>query len=492
MSSAKETVARNASVLLISQVITWLLTLLLTIFLPRYLGAEAVGQIHIAESLWGILAVVATFGMDFVVTKQIAREPQTAPRFLSNSLVLRLLLFLVVTALLAVMLRFANYPPTTVDVIIIIGFSQFLWQIIGAFWAALRGVERMEYISLGNVAGKVLYTTAGIALLLLGYGVLFIAAASVAAALVTLLVQGFFLRRFVPLRPALDRETAAWMLRAAVPYFLQAIFLVVYMQLDVVIISLLVNETVVGWYSAADRLFGTLLFLPTVFTTAVFPALARIYDSDRERMPQLVERSFLLLLLISLPLGLGIVVVAHPIVLLLFGAQFEPSGIVLAIMGIVLIFTYQNMLLGHFFISMDRQRTWTKIMAAATVATLPIDLVLIPWFQNNMGNGAIGGAIAFVITEAGILVAALVLLPHNIVTRRNLWKAGRISLAALAMTWVAWALRDAFIAVPIVAGAVVYLVLLWLLKMLPRDELVLVRDLARQLWQRLTPGPATG
>jgi O-antigen/teichoic acid export membrane protein len=488
--SQTERVVRNMSVLMASQAITWLLTLLLTLFLPRYLGARGVGQLHLAESLWSMAAVLATFGMDYLVTKYSAREPERATTLLGNSLTLRLLLFAAVTLLFAVGLRFANYAPTTVSVIIVVGFSHILWQLADVFQASLRGLERMEYISLGSIVGKALYTVAGITLLFLGYGVLVIAFIGVVSAFLTAIIQGYFLRRFVAIRPQFDKETIQWMATAAVPYFFNAIFLVAYMQLDVIFISLMVNETVVGWYSAADRLFGTLLFIPTVISTALFPAIARQFSKGPEQMPAILGHGLNLMLLIGLPLGTGLFVVAGPLVILLFGAEFEPSGPVLSVLGLVLIMTYLNIFLAYYFISTDRQRTWTFIMVAATLATIPLDLFLVPLCQRLFGNGALGGALAFTVTELGILVTALFLVREHWATRQNVWRSARVFFAALIMMGFVWAVRDAFVLIPILVGAAVYSFLLWPLGLLPQTEIALIKNMVRQLLGRKALGSA--
>jgi O-antigen/teichoic acid export membrane protein len=480
------------SVLMASQGITWVLTLLLTLFLPRYLGAKGVGQIHLAESLWSMLAVLATFGMDYLATKHTARDPERAATLLGNSLVLRMLMFAAVTLILAAGLHFANYAQTTVMVIVVVGFGHILWQFSDAFQATLRGLERMEYISLGSIVGKALYTIAGITLLLLGYGVLVVAFIGVVSALFTALIQGYFLHRFVPIKPALDRKTIRWMAPAAIPYLFNAIFLVAYMQLDAVLISLLVNETVVGWYSAADRLFGTLLFIPTVISTALFPALARLYSKEPGQMPAILGHGLNLMLLISLPIGLGLVVVARPLVHLLFGSEFEPSGPVLSVLGFVLVMTYLNIFLAYFFISMDRQRTWTIIMVVATVATIPLDLFLIPFCHRLFGNGALGGALAYTVTEMGILITALFLVREQWANRENTWRAAKALFAALVMAAAVWAVRDAFIFIPVAAGAIIYTVLLWLLGLMPHSELALVGNMVRQMRHRKALGPAQG
>jgi O-antigen/teichoic acid export membrane protein len=487
------TIAKNATVMMLSQLVTWGLTILLTIFLPRYLGAAALGQFHLANSLWAILAIAVTFGMDILLTKEIARDSSKTGRLFGTTVVLRLLLYGVALALLTLYLRLAGYPADTVAVIYVIGIGNLIWQLIGACQAVLQGLERMEYISLGLIAGKLFNTIASITLLLLGYGVLTIAAVTIGAALLNLIIQLISMRRLRSREPnwhirdllRFDPRLAAWMLRASLPYLFSGIFLVVYMQIDVVIISLLVNEETVGWYGAADHLFGTFLFIPAVFMKAVFPALSRLYTNDPAALPRLMQRSFNLLLLLSVPIGLGLLVLADPIVLLLLGRDFADSGPVLAIFGLVLILTYQNILLGKFLISIDRQNAWTAVMAVATLATLPLDLILIPWCVRTFGNGAMGGALAFVITEGAMLVAGLWLLPAGSLGRTTTSLAGRVLIAGLLMAAVAWWLRDAFLPIPIAAGALVYTTLAFLLRAIPREDLTMALSLGQSALRRL-------
>ena len=174
-------------------------------------------------------------------------------------------------------------------------------------------------------------------------------------------------------------------------------------------------------------------------------------------------------------------VIANPLVLLIFGPEFANSGPILTVLGIVLILTYQNILIGRFLISMDRQNAWTLVMAVATIATVPLDMLLIPWCQATFGNGALGGAISFVITELGMLLAGLTLLPAGALTRANLWTALRVLSAGLLMVAVAWQFEALFIAVPILSGAITYVVAVFLLRIIPKEDIELLLELSQPL-----------
>jgi O-antigen/teichoic acid export membrane protein len=477
MDRASRTVAKNASILMISQIITWSLAILLMVFLPRYLGVVAVGRFQLVNSLWAIAAMMIALGMDTFLTKEIARNPNSTGQLFGISVLLRAVMFVFGFGLVGLYAYLLSFPAETVQLIIIVGIATFFYQFSSACQAALQGLERMEYISLSDIASKAFITLVTIILLVMGYGVLAVGIVVVGGAIISFLIQFIALKRLQPLYFTFDWLRAKWMVKNSLPYLVNVGIRTVYVQIDIVIISWLVSEAVIGWYSAASRLFATLLFIPTVLVAAVFPAMSRIHTDSPDTLPGMMRKNFDLMLLFGVPIGMGLLIIANPLVLLLFGAEFAKSGPVLAIMGLVLILTYQNMLLGQFLISTDRQNTLTWVMAIATLATIPLDLFLIPLSQQLFNNAAIGAALSFVVTEAGIMIACMTLLPKGTLRRSNLWVAARILFAGLVMVATTWWLRQTMMAIPIVIGAISYIVMILVLRVISKDDWVLIKSL---------------
>lgn len=484
MDNSRNSIAKNTSVLMVSQATTWGLAILLMLFLPRYVGAEGIGQLHLAVSIWAIVGLLVTFGTDTLLTKEIARAPEKLSELLSATTVIRTLLYIVGFGLTYVGIRLAGYSAETSAVILIIGLSSFITQFGGAGRAALLGLERMEYVALANIVYRAFVTLVTIALLVLGYGVMAAAAVNIGGALVSAIIHFFYLGKLQSLRFSIDWGMVRTVFKASAPYLAVYAFSVVYKQLDVVIISLLVDETVVGWYGAADQLFGTFMFVPTVFITAVFPALSRMYTNAADSVGRIMRKSFDLLLILSVPIGLGVAAIADSLVVLLFGAELAPSGPVLAIMGIVLILTYQNILLGQFLISTDRQNSWTIVMAIAAFSTVPLDLMLVPWSQATYGNGAIGGALAFIVTELGMVIAGLWLLPNGSLDKSNAWLAARVLFAGIVMFTAVWFVRESFILIPLAIGATVYIALILLLRVIPAEDWQIIQSFLQNIRYR--------
>lgn len=481
MGDTTKSIAKNATVLFSSQLIMWVLTLALTIILPRYLGAAGVGKLQFANSLWLIVGVLTAFGMDTLLTKEIARWPVRTPELFGSALVARSALFTVGYGITLAALYLFGYPTDTIYVVGLVGLANLVRQFVAVAQAVFQGLEKMEFSSLGEIVSNALYTGIGITLVFNGWSIYAVAGLMIAVTIVNLAIQLFFLRRLHPLRLCFEGEKLYHLLRSGWPYLLSSFFLVAYMQIDIIIISALVDEQSIGWYAAASRLFGTFLFIPAVYITATFPVLSRMFLHDKDSSQRLIAKSFDTLFLLSVPIGLGLTVIANPLVLLIFGEEFRNSGPILAVLGIVLILTYQNILIGRFLISMDRQNAWTVVMAIATVATIPLDLLLIPWCAATFGNGALGGALAFVITELGMLIAGLKLLPPGSLTRSNLWRATRVLIAGGAMMAVVWPFEHLLIVIPILLGVVTYISVVLLLRIVPKEDFELLQRLLQPL-----------
>ncbi|MCB9420726.1 MAG: flippase [Ardenticatenaceae bacterium] len=470
MNVTGKTIAKNASFLMLSQLVTWGLSLIIMIVLPRYLGPEVTGKYYTAVSVWNIMSMVITFGMDMLLAKEIAKDPARISDFYGNSFFLRTSLFILGGLVVAAYAALVHYPSETIVMLVIIGLGTLVWQYASICQASLQGLEKMQYISLANISSKFFSTIVTLILVFMGMGIYLIASVYIGMALVSFLIQNHYVRILHKPQFRINLKQAVGMLKSGFPYLLSGAAITLYLEVDIIIISMLANERTVGWYGSADVLYGTLLFVPTVLMTAVFPALSRENVKDREILKKLVQKSFNLLLLVGVPIGFGIFLIADSLVVLLYGPEFLGSGPVLAIKGLVLTMTYQNMIIGTALISMDKQNPWTLVMTIGTIAVVPLDLILVPWTHNSFGNGAIGASIVFIFTELFMMIAGIRLLPAQTLNKSNLVYSIKVFAAGIIMIAVTWWFRDAFIAIPIIIGAVTYGISALLLRLLSEED----------------------
>ena len=479
----RRSIAGNAALLMVSQATTWLLGFVIAIALPRHLGPAVLGQLQLSISLWAVAGVVVAAGTHLLLTKEFARDPDAGAAIVGSATTLQVLAYLVTWVGIAVFVTLAGYRADVVAVIAIIGLSVAFTPFAGTARAALYGLERMEFVAMADVATKALHVIAVLSLIVAGVGVRGIAGASALYGIGSAALLWYFLGRFgVPCR--LRLTGLARVARCSRSYMASDVALVVYQQIDVIVISLLVQHEALGWYSTADGIFASLLFLPSIMMTSLFPVFSRLHSVGTEERDALLVRSFESLLVIAVPIGLGTLAVAQPLALLLFGEEFAGTGPVLAVMGVVLTLTYLTILLGRYALAIDRQEFWIRLMVGATTATVALDLVLVPWTERVMGNGAVGGALAYLATESVMLFLGIRKLAPEIVCRSTVVRTGKCTLAGAVMLLAVWPLRWQFLAVPVLVGMVTYAAMLLTLRVLGPEEIQMTRTAIQRLVRR--------
>jgi hypothetical protein len=141
-------------------------------------------------------------------------------------------------------------------------------------------------------------------------------------------------------------------------------------------------------------------------------------------------------------------------------------------------------LMGYILITMDRQKAWAIIILIATFVTIPLDLILVPWAVKVFANGAMGGVFSYAITETGMAISAFLLLPRGTFNRDNLKVASKLLLAGLIMAAATWTVREAFIVIPLIVGAATYVVMVFILRAIPKEDMEFIHETFLTVLQR--------
>jgi O-antigen/teichoic acid export membrane protein len=486
--ATRSVIGHNIAVLLGSQAVTWSLALILTIVVPRYLGPSGVGQLRLGLAVWAIATVFGELGTTMVVTLEFARDPASGFAMIGPVVRLRILgglLGMIGVLLFAVV---AGYDLETCIIVGIVGLGLVVLMFADVARAGLFGFQWMSVTASTDVITKVVTVVVVVGVLLAGgrTGAVAGAMAVPAVLCVVLLFRALYSRRDASVL-AVPKPSSASVLRKSSPFFYSSLVTAAYSSLDVVIISLVATKEEIGWYAVAATLMGTLLFLPNTIVTSLFPALAQAHDQRSGAALDLMGRALRTALIVAVPISFGTIVIADPLVTMLFGQDFAPAGPVLATGGVVLLLMFLTILVGGVSRATGKVTVFNVAVTVATVLTVPLDLVLVPWTRDRFGNGALGGALSFLVTELLILGVLTWKVAPSLVERRTVVRMTKCLIAGAAIVVAAWPLRTQFIAIPVIVGIVVYGVMVFVLRIPDEDE----RQLAHRLSSRLRSiGPA--
>jgi len=102
----------------------------------------------------------------------------------------------------------------------------------------------------------------------------------------------------------------------------------------------------------------------------------------------------------------------------------------------------------------------------------------------------LGAALAYGLTEFGMVVTGILLLPKGTLTWGNGWAAARIFTAGFVMAGAAWWLSDRLIIIPILVGAAVYCALILVMQVVPKEDYqVLFRSIQNFFNRQRRPVP---
>ena len=434
---------KNTIFMMGTQIITWGSSFILMLFLPRYLGSEEYGRLYLAMSIAMILEIVIDFGGQYHITKEVSRSPERTATLLVNSFLMRSLLWLCGMVALYAFALAAGYPSAITKLLLVFGIAK-LWEGFGrALRNCYQGREQMQYPSLAAMTERIFLTTVGVAALVLGADALTIAIVMASSTLLGFFISLSFTSRIVAGLPRVDWQLVKQLARQGIPYFLWTTFSVVYFRVDAVMLSLMAPVAVVGWYGVAYRFFDVLMFLPSIYCTAILPILSRLWKDTHLSFAGATAKSLDYLILCAIPTGILVYAFAEDIIQIFFGIpEFEASVILLRIFSLCLPFIYVDFVLGTVLLATDKQQQLSLMSFLAIPLNIGLNYLMIPRFQSAFGNGGIGAALATLVTEVFIFIAGISLLPANAKGKTNLLVLLKGCVAGGIMAGTLWAIHS--------------------------------------------------
>ncbi|MEX0780801.1 MAG: flippase [Balneolales bacterium] len=434
-----ESIAKNTTVMVAAQMVTWVAGFVLLLFLPRYLGSEDYGRLFLAMSFAMILSVIIDFGGNYLIPKEVSKSRDKTPLLLISFVGVRTIIWFICMVGLLLFCYLAGYSNTMVLLIMIMGISKFFEGASKVIRSCFQGYELMVYPSLGIVSEQIFVATLAVAALLLGAGPIEIAAVMAAGALLKLIISIKFIPLLVDKLPAFHLNVSYKLLKGSVPYFMWSVFAVIYYRIDAVMLSTMTTESVVGWYGGAYRLFDIVMFLPAILTTVVFPIFSKLWEEQGRGFSNTFQQSLKFILIAGIPMCIMYFSFSENLVSLFYGLdEYSPSVLILQIFSLGILLVYIDFILGSVILASDKQVKWAFVGFAAVILNIGLNYLMIPIFEAEFGNGGVGAAVTTLLTEIFIMVSAVILLWDKFFKDFNYMMPLKCLNCGIIMTGIIW------------------------------------------------------
>ena len=467
-------VGRGMLALVFSQLITTPISIVVNALLARTLGASDFGAIYFAITALGVWYLFVEWGAHALISAAIARDRRAAAQFVASGMVLRVALAGVVLIVVPPLSRWMGYGDMVRLALWLVGMK-FALQSLGALClTVVRGFEKVHWQAGATVFANVVEAALVITALLQGGGLREALIAQVVAAAIALVVQFWLV-----LRLDIGAWRPAWgTMRAILAGGFSFLILDVVVRLqpfiDATFLSRLAPPEVLGWYGAASRISGVLIFPALTLNLALFPTLARLWVADRPMYDKIVRLALRTVAILGLLAGTGTALFAPVVVGLIYGNEaYAPAASILSVMSVFILLVYGSIVIGPSMAAAGLQWWWCAAQSLCLLMSVVLDPLLIPWAQRTFGNGGLGVAISIAVAEIAMVSSGLLILPRGIVDRAVGRTCLRCLTAAAAMAVTGLLLRDVpILAIP--ACVVVYVAVLWLAREVDSDLLMLM------------------
>jgi len=384
----------------------------ISLLLARLLGAKGYG-IYAYVMVWvNLLAVPSALGLDRLLVREVAVcQTQSA------------------WGLMKGLLRRANQTVLVVSLGLALLAALIAWNLVGSsnsqmlfsFWtalimlplvslssvrqAALRGLNR---VVIGQLPEMFLQPMVFISLIIASYFVFgkfieksltapWAVGMNVLATGVALIIGTILLHRNLPQtvkETSPVYKSSIWA-RSALHMILIACLQVINARADIAILGAMKKAEVVGIYAVAAKGAELITFILFAINIVIAPTIASLYAAgDMKKLQRVITQSARIILLFSLPIGIGLIIFSHWF-LLLFGKDFIQGETALIILSIAQLFSASMGSVGLPLVMTGYEYITVMIAGSGAVLNIFLNIILIPEW------GAEGAAIA---TSSSIII----------------------------------------------------------------------------------------
>jgi O-antigen/teichoic acid export membrane protein len=396
----------KASITLGSQLIIQVLGFFASFFVARFMGPEPLGVLTAALAYVNIFGILGGLGFGLAHYKRVS-EGMDLGKCIGTFFIIRLILTLfmycvTIASYFGIYKMTGKYPLnsayTYFFLIIATSFaiSNFAISIQNTFSARLEVTKDVIVL----IVQKIVNSGFKILIAIGGFSVILLAWNNLLTTLVGLLIALILFRNY-PVGK-FDKATFKSYLLFAAPITLLQIVEKVSFYIDKVFLSYFIDETEVGFYTIAQSLTNLFLFSSFLFANLLIPTFSKMHAEMKiEEMKFLSRKVFRFISLIISPLMIYMVFFARPIILFIYGSEFEYSVRILQILSFQVLLFFYLQPFSHLITGCDKPYILAKIGIISAVINILLNFILIPERIGNMplfGLKANGAALALLIS----------------------------------------------------------------------------------------------
>ena len=405
---------KNTSWLFAEKILRMVVGLLVGVWVARYLGPDKFGLLSFAHSFVGLFTIFATLGLDEIVVRELVKDESRRDSLVGTTFWLKLFGAFLVLLVLAFAINFTSNDVDTHILVFIIA-SATIFQSFNIVDFYFKSKILGKFVAYANFISLFISSILKIALILshasllaFAWVVLFDSFVLACGFIYFFLKHSTFRIKYL----IFHKSTAIDLLKDSWPLIFSGGVLMIQARIDQVMIKEMVGSIEVGYYSVAMRLIEAFAFIPMLLKSSLYPSIISAKNRSKalyqDRLLNFYRLNFLFFLVIAIP----IFIFAEPIIVLLFGIEYQPAGVLLALLSIRLFFANMGVARGTYILTENLMKFSMLTMILGTIVNIYLNYVMIPYYG---ARGAIGATIFSFFTTIYLVDIFYSKTRHNVI-----------------------------------------------------------------------------
>ena len=370
--------SNNTIWLFIDRIVRLSIGLFVSVWVTRYLGPNDFGLLSFSQSFVGIFAVFASLGLDSILVKHLVDKKIDSSDLLFTAFTLKLIAGFISVILCFFSITFFLKSEDSSLLISIISIST-IFQAFNVVDSFFQSRTLSKYVVFSNIMSFIICSILKLLFVYFDFPLIYFALVSIVETfLLALGYLYFFYTNKLQGKYNFKIDIAKTLLGESWPLILSGGVLMIQARIDQVMLKEMTNNLEVGYYSTALRLIEVFGFITVILSNSLSPAIykAKLISKNlyETRLLNYYRLNFILFLVIAIP----IYFFSELIIEVLFGKEFIPAGILLALMSIRLFFTNIGTARGAFIVTEKLFKFSLLAMAIGTIVNICTNYILIP------------------------------------------------------------------------------------------------------------------
>lgn len=396
--STRKLLFKNTFWLGLMEVFSKITMFAVTISLVRYLGPTDFGTFNLTFSYVAIFMVLSDFGLNTIVTRDVAKNRDQTHQYLSNLLGLKITLSLIIAFLIIISLFVLPTSGTRVMILIVMLYS-LVQNVSSVFTSIFTAWERMELVFLVRLIYFVGILISVLIVIAFKGNQLDIVTAYLITVLLSLIPCIFLIGKLgITVKISFDKTFCQELLRESIPFIGLAIVNTIYFNNDTLLIGKFSGSTQVGFYQSAYKILFAFQSI-NVINNAIFPRLnILVHEHQNANLLKLIKMITFLSIISLVPLVMLITTFRQPIVSLIYGHSYLPAATAMAVLLWSGVINYFRNFTSNLLFAKRRQHQVLVATTSGLIINLFINFFFIPKF------GFIAASWSLLISELFILI----------------------------------------------------------------------------------------